>query len=168
MHSHDLCWRLFLRVINCTLEVQFSEPGQLGGRHLHCSQLPGHDSSPPAVCSAGTSSTDDRSFALSLYSLEIRGVRSGSSFGAWFIGSNTYTGFRWEDSHVCPTDAWRSARWLAPMDVPPNSSRNPPLSDVSPLSAGGQTAFGCTAKSVLSTRSWRWIKAIVVADFRMI
>ena len=67
-HSRGRCWRLFPKVINCALKVQFGEPGQLGCRHLHRSQLPECDSSPPGVCSAGISSTDYRS------SLGIRGV----------------------------------------------------------------------------------------------
>lgn len=162
MHSHDLCWRLLLKVINCTLEVQFSESGRLRCRHLHCSQLPEHDSSPLEVCSAGISSTDNWFFALCLYSLEIRGVR-GMIYQVEYLYQ-----FMREDSHVCPTNTCRSARWLAPMDVPPNSLRNPRLSDMSPLSAGSQSTFGCTAKSALHMRLWRWIKTIVVDYFRVI
>lgn len=108
MHSHDLCWRLFLKVMNCTLEVQFGESGQLGCRHLHRSQLPEDDSSPLEVCSAGVSSTDDPS--RSPYTLETWAGHSGE-FRARFTGLNAPS-FRWEDFVIsaplrCKVPPWK-------------------------------------------------------------
>lgn len=144
MHSRDLCWRLSLKVMNGTLEVQFCAPGQLGWRCLHHSQLPEQDSllQKPAVrcidpmCSPVLSG-DQGSLGHDLSGRILTPV----------LGEKTLT---------CVPQHQKTCEVTRSHGCTSKQSEEPLLT------------VECTAKPVLSTRWRRWIKVIMGDSFRMV